>query len=90
MQLPTIPIPELPDELVSAAGSSPATCSQLSAFPMLGVSGWVKSSGGLGVPGSSKHVEASSSGKNVDTDGEVVSDSGNSTPSNVGSVEICK
>lgn len=88
VQPPTMPMPELPDELVSAAGSSPATFSQFSTLPMLGVSGWVKSKGGLGVPGSSKHVDASSSGRKVDTDGDVVKDSGKSAPSSVGSVDI--
>lgn len=89
-------MPELPDELlVSAAwSSSPVTESRtwLSvALPMLGVRGWEKSSGGLGVSGSSRQVEASSSGRNVDTEGEVVSDSGSrSAPSRVGSVDICR
>lgn len=46
--------------------------------------------GGLGVAGRSGQIEASSSGINVDTDGEVLSDSGKSTLSSAGSVDIPK
>lgn len=55
------------------------------------MSGWIKSSGGgLGVAGRRGQIEASSSGINVDTDGEVFNDSGISTLSRAGSVDIPK
>ena len=50
---------------------------------MFGVSGCVKSSGGLGV-GNRQQVEASSSGRKAETDGDVVKES----LRRVGSVEI--
>lgn len=59
--------------------------------PGLGVSGCTKSiGGGLGVVGSSGHTEASSSGINVDTDGDVFKDPAMSTLSSAGSVEMPK
>lgn len=45
--------------------------------------------GGLGV-GRRGQIEASSSGMNVDTDGDVFKDSGISTPNKAGSVDIPK
>lgn len=55
------------------------------------MSGCTKSiGGGLGVAGSSGQIDASSSCMNVDTDGEVFKDSGMSTLSSAGSVEIPK
>ncbi len=60
-----------------------AICSKinsLASVPSFGVSGWLKSSGGLGVFGNNGHNEASSpSGMKVDTEGEVFRESGNST-----------
>lgn len=50
--------------------------SELMSLPVLGVSGWLKSSCGLDVLGNSGHMEASSSAMKVDCEGEVVSDSG--------------
>lgn len=44
--------------------------------------------GGLGVAGRRGQIDASSSGMNVDTEGEVFKDSGMSTLSRAGSVEI--
>lgn len=51
--------------------------SELMSLPVLGVSGWLKSSCALEVLGNSGHMEASSSAMKVDCEGDVVSDSGN-------------
>lgn len=58
-------------------------------LPVLGVNGWIKSiGGGLGVVESNGQVDASSSGRKFEADGEVVSDEFKSTPSRPGSVDI--
>lgn len=87
----SIAIPELlPDELVSAFVSSQLTESLLS-LSTLGVRGCENASGGGdGVLGNKGHVEASSSGKKVVTEGDSVSDVGKSTLKSAGSVDIPK
>lgn len=51
--------------------------SELMSLPVLGVSGWLKSSCVLDVLGKSGHMDASSSAMKVDCEGDVVNDSGN-------------
>ena len=61
-----------------------------SEMPSFGVNGCVKSNGGLGeLFGSNGQMDASSSGINVDTEGEIVKESGKSTFKNAGSVDMC-
>lgn len=58
-------------------------------LPVDGVSGCVKSNGGLGLfAPSNGQMDASSSGINVDTDGDVVRDSGSSTLKNDGFTKL--
>lgn len=86
-------MPELPEhELVSSsaalASSFPSfiCCASLWAF---GVNGSLNG-GGDGVVGNRGHVDASSSAKNVDIDGDVFNDCGKFTPSNDWFADISK
>lgn len=92
--------PELPEqELVSssaARASSPSAWMQ-SSLSIFGVSGSLKFIGGGGdgvLPellfGNNGHVDASSSGKNVEQDGDVFSDWTKSTPNRALPVDISK
>lgn len=91
-----IPMPELlpDDELVSTLASSLQRLAEVLlslSLSIQGVSGW-ENVNGVVVPfvldESRGQMEASSSGKNVDTDGDSMRVRGNSTSKRAGSVEM--